>query len=179
VAGDVGLRSPDVEPERGGLLQRLRDVGRHHHHGLADREHRPHRHAATLPEGEPVQKIARSLQRWELVGGTTPPTTPPPGGGPDLTSFGLLRNFLFGSGAGRTVTNLSTNFNPYGIAGTAVINNEWQRYQPFNGTNHRVTTDRLELTALAYRGGVYNGGWVKCPTVTPTNPVTICHPTNG
>ena len=36
----------------------------------------------------------RSNQRWELVGGTTPPTTPPPGGGPDLTSFGLLRNYL-------------------------------------------------------------------------------------
>jgi hypothetical protein len=96
-----------------------------------------------------------SNQRWELVGGGT---TPPPTGGPDLSGFGLLRDYRFGTGSGRNVTNLATNFNPYGIAGTAVINNEWQRYQPFNSTNHRIATDHLELTAQPNLGGVYNGG---------------------
>ncbi|GIF63498.1 hypothetical protein Ais01nite_15330 [Asanoa ishikariensis] len=99
---------------------------------------------------------AGSHQRWELVGGGTTP--PPTGSGPDLSGFGLLRDYRFGTGSGRNVSNLATNFNPYGIAGTAVINNEWQRYQPFNGTNHKITSDRLELTALPNLGGVYNGG---------------------
>jgi hypothetical protein len=35
--------------------------------------------------------------------------------------------------------------------------NEGQRQQPFNGTNHRIASDRLELTALPNFGGVYNG----------------------
>jgi NedA-like, galactose-binding domain/Glycosyl hydrolases family 16 len=105
-----------------------------------------------------------SLWEFEVyVGGTapmTPPATtpPPPAGGPDLTGFALQRSYLFGSGAGRNTSNLSTDFNPYGIAGQAVINGEWQRYQSFNSTNHHITADRLELTATPNLGGIFPGG---------------------
>jgi hypothetical protein len=106
-----------------------------------------------------------SNQRWQIGGGgnpseppTSPPPPPPPGGGPDMTGFATLYDYRFGTGSGRNTSSLSQRFNPYGIAGQTVINNEWQRYQPFNGNNHRITGDRLELTALANLGGVYNGG---------------------
>jgi beta-glucanase (GH16 family) len=74
---------------------------------------------------------------------------------------GALRDYEFGSGSGRNVADLdalSADFEPYGISGTTVINNEWQRYQPFNDTNHHITQDRLELTALPDLGGVEPGG---------------------
>ncbi len=80
------------------------------------------------------------------------------GGGLDLSDFTLSRDYEFGTGSGRNTSDLSANFNPYGIAGTSVINNEWQRYQSFNGTNHHITADRLELTATPDKGGIYNGG---------------------
>lgn len=79
----------------------------------------------------------------------------------DLSNFTLLRDYTFGSDASRAVndiSDLSVNFEPYGIAGTNVINNEWQRYQPFNTTNHHFTSTRLELTAVPDLGGIYNGG---------------------
>jgi hypothetical protein len=99
-----------------------------------------------------------SLYEFEVIGTGGGDPGPGPGPGPDLTGFTLYRDYRFGTGAGRTVSNLSTDFNPYGIAGTTVINNEWQRYQTFNNTNHRLTGTELELTALANLGGVYNGG---------------------
>jgi hypothetical protein len=115
----------------------------------------------------------RGNQRWTLDGNpgnpspspSTPspsnpspsPSTPPDGDGPDMAGYAGLYDYRFGTNAGR-FSNLSSRFNPYGIAGTTVINNEWQRYQPINGTNHRLTGDKLELTALANLGGVYNGG---------------------
>lgn len=70
----------------------------------------------------------------------------------DLTGYTLLRQYNFDSTADLN------SFNPYGIAGTSVINQEWQRYQTFNTTNHKIIGGKLELTALANLGGVYSGG---------------------
>lgn len=81
--------------------------------------------------------------------------------GPDLSGYSVVSDWRFGSGAGRNVADLnalSSTFKPYGIAGTTVINNEWQRYQTFNATNHHLTSDRLELTAATNLGGFSNGG---------------------
>jgi hypothetical protein len=84
--------------------------------------------------------------------------TPPPGG-PDLTGYTLLRDYSFGTSRNvNSLTSISNSFNPYGVAGTTVINNEWQRYQPINSTNHKLTATTLELTATPNLGGVYNGG---------------------
>ncbi|GIJ54184.1 discoidin domain-containing protein [Virgisporangium aurantiacum] len=100
-----------------------------------------------------------SLYEFEVMGtgGGGPVDPPPAGDGPDMTGYAAVYDYRFGTAAGR-FSNLAARFNPYGIAGTSVINNEWQRYQAFNGTNHRLTADRLELTAVANLGGVYNGG---------------------
>lgn len=79
----------------------------------------------------------------------------------DLSGYVLLRDYNFGTSTGSTVkniTDLGVNFKPYGVAGTSVINKEWQRYQPFNTTNHVFTTNDLELTAVANLGGVKDGG---------------------
>ena len=164
----------------------------------------------------------RSNQRWELVGGTTPPTTPPPGGGPDLTSFGLLRNYAASAPARAAPSpNLSTNFNPYGIAGTTArlttaYTLVWRNVAPIEtvastntvGEGHpdfdlarrlRYVHARVASIGPGRPGGstttwvndpnaatfpsVFSVDslriWVKCPTGTPANPVTTCHPTNG
>lgn len=79
----------------------------------------------------------------------------------DLSAYTLIENYDFGTSAESTVrnlTDLAVDFKPYGVAGTTVINREWQRYQPFNAANHVFTDDDLVLTALANLGGVYNGG---------------------
>lgn len=52
---------------------------------------------------------------------------------------------------------LSSLFNPYGIAGTTVTHQEWERYQPFNSANHVFDGNGLSLTATL-AGGVYPGG---------------------
>ncbi|SFT08404.1 family 16 glycosylhydrolase [Paenibacillus sp. BC26] len=89
---------------------------------------------------------------------TTTTTTPPPTG-PDLTGYTLLRDYSFGTSRNtNSLTALTNSFNAYGVAGTTVINNEWQRYQPINATNHHLTSTTLELTATANLGGVYDGG---------------------
>ena len=96
-----------------------------------------------------------TAQKWQFVEIT--PVTPVL----DLSGFNLICNYTFGTDASRTVsdlTDLDLNFKPYGIAGTTVINNEWQRYQPFNTINHHFVADRLELTALPDLGGIYDGG---------------------
>lgn len=92
-----------------------------------------------------------------------------------------LRWYNFGTQSGKTVSNLqqlATIFNPYGIAGTTVIQKEWERYQPFNSTNFVFTGNSLDLTATISGGGVYPGGiksgqiWSKetfQPTVTGYN----------
>ncbi|MDF2925501.1 MAG: glycosyl hydrolase family protein [Paenibacillaceae bacterium] len=86
-------------------------------------------------------------------------TMPIPSEGPSLDDYTLLRDYSFGTSRNvNSLTVLSNSFNPYGIAGTTVINKEWQLYQPINSTNHVLTTDRLELTALADLGGIYKGG---------------------
>jgi beta-glucanase (GH16 family) len=73
-----------------------------------------------------------------------------------------VNSYTFGTAAGNNVTNLqqlAASFNPYGIAGTAVINEEWERYQGFNSANFVFQPSSLNLTATipAY-GGLYPGG---------------------
>jgi hypothetical protein len=71
-----------------------------------------------------------------------------------------LRYYAFGTGAGSNVTNttqLANYFTPYGIAGTTVIQQEWERYQQFNGQNFVFTANSLNLTATL-AGGLYPGG---------------------
>lgn len=70
--------------------------------------------------------------------------------------------YSFGTGTGSTITNLqqlATVFNPYGIAGTSVVHQEWERYQPFNSTNFVFTSNSLNLTAtIPSGGGLWPGG---------------------
>jgi len=76
----------------------------------------------------------------------------------DTTGYSLIRNYEFGTTRNvNSLAALDVNFNPYAIAGTIVINNEWQRYQPFRDRNHHFTTNTLELTAQI-EGGIYDGG---------------------
>ena len=70
--------------------------------------------------------------------------------------------YSFGSASGCTICNiqqLSQVFNPYGIAGTSVIDQEWERYQPFNSQNFVFTANTLNLTAtIPSGGGLWSGG---------------------
>ncbi|QHW34801.1 family 16 glycosylhydrolase [Paenibacillus rhizovicinus] len=87
--------------------------------------------------------------------GTTPVTSE----GPSLSGYTLYKDYSFGTSRNvNSLTALSNSFNAYGIAGTTVINNEWQRYQPINATNHVLTANTLDLTAVANLGGISNGG---------------------
>ena len=74
----------------------------------------------------------------------------------------VLQNYTFGTAGGRSVnclTRLATAFSPHGIAGTIVINQEWQRYQTFNATNFVFTPTTLNLTATVPQGGgLFPGG---------------------
>ena len=74
----------------------------------------------------------------------------------------VLENYAFGTGPGRNVTDLSAlkaTFSPYGIAGTIVINKEWERYQPINPSNFALTPNSLNLTAtIPQGGGLFPGG---------------------
>src|ERR1700712_1562795 len=67
-----------------------------------------------------------------------------------------IENYDFGTGAGKTVSNitqLAASFDPYGIAGTSNINSEWEVYQPFNTKNFVFTEHNLRLTATIPQGG--------------------------
>jgi hypothetical protein len=70
--------------------------------------------------------------------------------------------YKFGTNPDKNVVNLtqlSWYFNPYGIAGTTVINNEWERYQAFNSTNFQLTANSLDLVAtIPHGGGLFSGG---------------------
>jgi len=74
----------------------------------------------------------------------------------------VLRDYRFGTYDRRAIGNLdalANKFDPYGIAGTTVINREWQRYQTFNPDNFVFKTHSLELTAtIPEGGGVSEGG---------------------
>jgi hypothetical protein len=74
----------------------------------------------------------------------------------------VLRSYTFGTAVGRSVRSLqdlAKSFSPYGIAGTIVINREWQRYQPFNAANFVFTPSTLNLTAtIPADGGLFAGG---------------------
>jgi hypothetical protein len=68
----------------------------------------------------------------------------------------------FGTAPGKTVsdlTELANRFEPYSVAGTTVIHQEWQRFQTFNSTNHVFTPTSLDLTAtIPGGGGLFDGG---------------------
>lgn len=75
----------------------------------------------------------------------------------------VFRSYKFGTGGGRNVTSvsdLSNSFQPYGIAGATVINQNWQVYQsPFNTTNWVFTSGTLDITAtIPGGGGLFAGG---------------------
>jgi beta-glucanase (GH16 family) len=73
-----------------------------------------------------------------------------------VSGWKTLNYHSFGTNAGKTIQNvqqLGQLFNPYGIAGTTVIDQEWQRYQPFNNTNFVFTPNTLNLTATIPSGG--------------------------
>ena len=77
-----------------------------------------------------------------------------------LDGFTLIRDYNFGTAEGNTVhdsTELTGILNAYGIAGTNVINSEWQRYQLINLKNHAISTNDLELTAVSNLGGIQGG----------------------
>lgn len=77
----------------------------------------------------------------------------------------LVTDYLFGTGAAGSapvipitnLTDLATYFNPQADAvGTAVQNEEVERFQAFNTTNHAFTTNALQLTAALDAGGGFN-----------------------
>jgi beta-glucanase (GH16 family) len=73
-----------------------------------------------------------------------------------------VNSYNFGTAVGNNVTNLqqlAASFNPYGIVGTTVINEEWERYQAFNPANFVFQPSSLNLTAtIPANGGLYPGG---------------------
>ena len=74
----------------------------------------------------------------------------------------VIEDYTFGTGYGRaigTIQQLALHFNPYGVAGTTVINQEWERYQPFNAQNFVFAENSLALTATIPKGGgLFPGG---------------------
>lgn len=71
-----------------------------------------------------------------------------------------IRWYSFGTGTGSTIANLqqlSDVFDPYGIGGTSVQHQEWERYQPYNDQNFVFTNNTLNLVATNV-GGLYPGG---------------------
>jgi hypothetical protein len=74
----------------------------------------------------------------------------------------VVQEFNFGTNYNRNIRNLAelaAYFEPYGIAGTIVINQEWERYQTFNTTNFVFTPTTLDLTATIPKGGgLWPGG---------------------
>lgn len=74
----------------------------------------------------------------------------------------VLLDYTFGTSPGKAIRNLdelAKHFEPYGIAGTTVINDEWERYQPFNPENFVFTPHSLDLTAtIPKKGGLFPGG---------------------
>ena len=96
---------------------------------------------------------------------TSPPVTGPSTSetfGHAVEGFRLVANHIFGrsdAGAIRSLGDLAEKFDPYGIAGTTVINQEWQRYQIFNPANFVFTERSLDLTAtIPPDGGLFPGG---------------------
>jgi hypothetical protein len=94
-------------------------------------------------------------------------------------SMNLTKSYTFGTGCNANVTNmtqLAASFDPYGIAGTGTINQEWEVYQNFTagaGINFVFTATTLNLTAtIPPGGGLFAGGinsgqiWTKA-TYTP------------
>lgn len=79
-----------------------------------------------------------------------------------IRSMQPLVDYTFGTGEDRTVKDrgrLAQEFNPYGIAGKTPINQEWNRYQPFNEENFVFTANTLDLTATVPKGGgLFPGG---------------------
>ena len=80
--------------------------------------------------------------------------------GDAITGFNKINDYEFGTNSGRNVNNLTdlaAAFDPYGIAGTTVIQQEWERYQTFNSSNFVFGPHTLDLTATLL-GGLHAGG---------------------
>ncbi len=79
-----------------------------------------------------------------------------------LGTLQVVQQWTFGTGSGKNVSSvskLSQFFEPYGILGYATINEEWERYQPFNTQNFVFTPQSLNLVAtIPSGGGLYPGG---------------------
>ncbi len=79
-----------------------------------------------------------------------------------ISGMNTLRSYTFGTGPGNSIRNLqqlANSFDPYGIGGTTVANQEWERYQPFNNQNFVFTGSSLNLTAtIPTSGGLFPGG---------------------
>jgi hypothetical protein len=79
-----------------------------------------------------------------------------------IATLPVLHNYRFGTEDDRNINCLSSLakfFDPHGIAGTIVINQEWQIYQLFNPTNFVFTPNTLNLTAtIPQGGGLFPGG---------------------
>lgn len=77
-------------------------------------------------------------------------------------AMGVIEDYEFGTGYGRAICSiqqLGMEFNPYGIAGTTVINQEWQIFRPFNVQNFVFTENSLDITAtIPKKGGLFPGG---------------------
>ena len=75
----------------------------------------------------------------------------------------VINSYTFGTANGNNITNLtqlSGSFQPYGVAKTTVINEEWERYQQFNSTNFAFESNALDLTATIPSGGGLSSGGI-------------------
>lgn len=79
-----------------------------------------------------------------------------------IQNLPVLHSYTFGTAPGRDICDLASlakTFSPYGIAGTIVINQEWEIYQQFNPANFVFTPSTLNLTAtIPAGGGLFPGG---------------------
>jgi hypothetical protein len=89
-----------------------------------------------------------------------PPTTAT--FGQAIHGMEVIDDYTFGIHSGTIIRNLqqlAAYFNPYGMVGTIVINQEWERYQPFNKKTFVFTGSSLALTATIPKGGgLFPGG---------------------
>lgn len=79
-----------------------------------------------------------------------------------LGTLQIVQEWTFGTSSGKnikSISDLSQSFGPYGVFGSRTINDEWERYQPFNTQNFVFTPQSLNLVAtIPSGGGLYPGG---------------------